>query len=81
MSRLHNSTYRRNLQISVRQNKGKKAANQETTKNNEERMKPDRSSAIALHVVETTRHADFDKPAILSKNWPIYRGRINVEQS
>ncbi len=36
-------------------------------KNNEERTKLERSSAIALHVLETEHHVDFDNPEILSK--------------
>ncbi len=44
------------------------------------RTKPERSSAIALHVLETEHHVDFDNPEILSKYWPIYRDRINAEQ-
>ncbi len=46
-------------------------------KNNEERTKLERSSAIAL---ETEHHVDFDNPEILSKHWPIYRDRMNAEQ-
>ncbi len=42
-------------------------------KNNEERTKLERSSSIALHVLETEHHVDFDKPEILPKYWPIYR--------
>ncbi len=49
-------------------------------RNNEERTKLDRSSAIALHVLETEHHVDFDNPEILPKYWPIYRDRINAEQ-
>ncbi len=49
-------------------------------KNNEERTKLERSSAIALHVLETERHVDFDNPEILSKYWPIYTERMNAEQ-
>ncbi len=49
-------------------------------KNNEERTKLERNSAIALHILETEQHEDFDNPEILSKNWPIYRDRINAEQ-
>ncbi len=49
-------------------------------KNNEERTKLERSSAIALHVLETEHHVEFDNPEILSKYWPIYRVRINAEQ-
>ncbi len=50
-------------------------------KNNEERTKLERSSVIALHVLETEHHVDFDNPEILSISiWPIYRDRINAEQ-
>ncbi len=49
-------------------------------KNNEERTKLERSSAIALHVLETEHHVDFDNPEILSKYWPNYKDRINAEQ-
>ncbi len=42
--------------------------------------KLERSSAIALHVLETEHHVDFDNSEILSKYWPIYRDRINAEQ-
>ncbi len=49
-------------------------------KNNEERTKLERSSAIALHVLETERYVDFENSEILSKYWPIYRDRINAEQ-
>ncbi len=49
-------------------------------KNNEERTKLERSSAIALHVLETEHNVDFDNPEILSQYWPIYRDRINAEQ-
>ncbi len=49
-------------------------------KNNQERTKLERSSAIALHVLETEHHVDFDNPEILSKYWPIYRDRRNAEQ-
>ncbi len=45
-----------------------------------ERRKLERSSAIALHVLETEQNVDFDNPEILSKYWPIYRDRINTEQ-
>ncbi len=48
--------------------------------NNEERTKLERSSAIALHVLETDYHVDFNNPEILSKHWPIYRDRMNAEQ-
>ncbi len=51
-----------------------------TRKNNEESTKLERSSAIALHVLETEHHVDFDNPEILSKYWPFYRDRINAEQ-
>ncbi len=37
------------------------------TKSNEERTKLERSSAIALHVLETEHNVDFDSPEILSK--------------
>ncbi len=47
-------------------------------KNNEERTKLECSSAIALHVLGTEHHVDFDNPEILSKYWPIYRDRINT---
>ncbi len=50
------------------------------TKNNEKRTKLERSSVIALHVLETEHHVDFNNPEILSKNWPIYRDRMNAEQ-
>ncbi len=49
-------------------------------KNNEERTKLERSSAIALNVLETEHHVDFDNPEILTKCCPIYRDRINAEQ-
>ncbi len=49
-------------------------------KNNEERTKLERSSAVALHVLETEHHVDFDNPKILSKYWPIYGDRINSEK-
>ncbi len=49
-------------------------------KNNEERTKLERSSAIALHILETEHHVDFNNPEILSKHWPIYRDRMNAEQ-
>ncbi len=49
-------------------------------KNNEEQAKLDCSSAIALHVLETELHVDFDNPEILSKYWPLYYYRINAEQ-
>ncbi len=48
-------------------------------KNNEERTKIERSSVIALHVLETEHHVDFDNPEILSKYLPIYREHINAE--
>ncbi len=38
-----------------------------------------RSSAIALHVLETEHQVDFDNPEILSKYWLIYKDRINAE--
>ncbi len=44
-------------------------------KNNEERTKVERSSVIALLVLETEHHVDFDNSEILSKYWPIYRDR------
>ncbi len=47
-------------------------------KKNEERTKLERSSAIALHGLETEHNVDFDNHEILSKYWPIYR--INAEQ-
>ncbi len=37
------------------------------------------SSAIALNVLETEHHVDFENPEILLKYWPIYRDRINAE--
>ncbi len=43
-------------------------------------MEPERSSAIALRVLETQQHVDFDNPEILFKNRPVYRDRINAEQ-
>ncbi len=49
-------------------------------KNNEERTKHELISVIALHVLETEHHVDFDNSEILSKYWPIYRDRINVVQ-
>ncbi len=49
-------------------------------KNNEEQTKFERSSAIALHFLETEHHVDLDNPEILPKYWPIYRDRINAEQ-
>ncbi len=49
-------------------------------KNNEERTIFERSSAIALLVLETEHHVDFDNPEILSKYWPIYTERMNAEQ-
>ncbi len=48
-------------------------------KNNEERLKLERSSAIAPHVLVSEHHVDFDNPEILSKYWPIYRDRINAK--
>ncbi len=45
-----------------------------------EQTKLERSSAIALHVLETEQNVDFDNPEVLSKYWPIYRDRINAEQ-
>ncbi len=47
----------------------------------EERTKLERTSAIALHVLEIEHHVDFNNPENLSKYWPIYRDRINAEQS
>ncbi len=44
------------------------------------RTKLERSSAIALHVLETEHHVDINNPEILSKHWPIYRDRMNAEQ-
>ncbi len=41
-------------------------------KTNEERKKLERSSALALHILETEHHVDFDNPEILSKNWSLY---------
>ncbi len=49
-------------------------------KNNEEQTKLERSSAIALRILETEHDVGFNNPEILSKHWPIYRGRINAEQ-
>ncbi len=49
-------------------------------KNNEDRTKLERSSTIALHVLETEHHVDFDNPEILSKYWPIYWDRMNAKQ-
>ncbi len=49
-------------------------------KSNEKRTKLECSSAIALHVLETEHHVDFDNAEILSKYGPIYRDRINKEQ-
>ncbi len=48
--------------------------------NSEEPKNLERSSAIALHVLGTEHHMDFDNPEILYKYWPIYRERINAEQ-
>ncbi len=45
-----------------------------------ERVLRTTTEAIALHVLETEHHVDFDSPEILSKYWPIYRVRINAEQ-
>ncbi len=56
------------------------ATRREAPKNNEERTKLERSSAIALHVLEAEHHEDFDNPEILSKYWLIYRDRINAKQ-
>ncbi len=49
-------------------------------KNNEEQTKLERSSAIALRILETEHHVDFDNPEVLSKYWSIYRDRISAEQ-
>ncbi len=49
-------------------------------KNTEERTKLERSTDIALRVLETEHHVDFDNPEILSEYWPIYRDRRNAEQ-
>ncbi len=48
--------------------------------NNNERTKLERSSAMALHVLEIEHHVEFEHTEILSKYWPIYRDRINAEQ-
>ncbi len=40
---------------------------QRNPKNSKERAKFERSSAIALHFLETEHHVDFDNPEILSK--------------
>ncbi len=49
-------------------------------KNTEEQAKLERSSAIALHVLEIDHHMDFDNPEILSEYSPIYMDCINAEQ-
>ncbi len=49
-------------------------------KNNEDRTKLERNSAVALHVLEIEHRVDFDNPEILSKYWLIYRDRINADQ-
>ncbi len=49
-------------------------------KKNEELKKLKHSSDIALHVLETEHHGDFDNPEILYKCLPMYRDRINAEQ-
>ncbi len=49
-------------------------------KNNEERTKLERSSAIAPHVLETEHHVDFNNPEILSKYWANCRDRLSAEQ-
>ncbi len=49
-------------------------------KNNEERTKLERSSAITLHVLETERYVDFHNPEVSFKYWPICRDRIDAEQ-
>ncbi len=48
-------------------------------KNTEEQTKLERSSAIALHALETEYHVDFDNPEILSEYSPIYVNCINTE--
>ncbi len=48
-------------------------------KNNEERKKLERRSAIALHVLETEHLVDFNNPEILSKYWSLYSDRINAD--
>ncbi len=49
-------------------------------KSNEERTKVERGAALAIHVLETERHLDFDNPEILPKYWPMYRSLINAQQ-
>ncbi len=49
-------------------------------KNTEEQTKLERNSAIALHVLETEHHVDFDYPQILSKYLQMYAECINAEQ-
>ncbi len=49
-------------------------------KNTEEQTKLERSSAIALHVLETEYHVDFDHPEILLKYWAIYMNCKNAKQ-
>ncbi len=61
-------------------NGSSEAARIETQRNNEERIKLERSSAIALYVLETELHVVFDNPEVLSKYWPIYRDRISAGQ-
>ncbi len=48
-------------------------------KNNEERTTLKRSSAVALHVLETEHDVDFENPEIMSKYWPIYKHHINAD--
>ncbi len=38
------------------------------------------SSAIALYSIEHSHTVNFNQPEILSKNWQIYRERIDTEQ-
>ncbi len=45
----------------------------------EDSLELERSSSLALHILETEHHVDFDKPEILPKYWPIYRNRMNAE--
>ncbi len=45
-----------------------------------EPSKFDLSLAIALHILETGHHVDFDNPGVLTKNWQICRDRMNAEQ-
>ncbi len=49
-------------------------------KKDEERTKLERSSAIALHVLETEHHVECNNPEVLFKHWSIYSDRINAEQ-